>query len=129
MNSLIQAKQDESGRGEVTAATVARMMGVATASELKLVEGKLDLLNTKLAGFGVRLEKMLTILNRAPTGADLERIDVQIGSLKALIKDSLTMIAGEAGQGKAKEAPKQETRIEFKPEITPPGSHGTPEEK
>lgn len=123
VNSLMQAKKED-GRGDVTAATVARMMGVATASELKLVEGKIDLLATKLAGFGVRLEKMLTILNRAPTGADLERIDVQIGSLKALIKDSLTAFAGEAGQARpSRSEHKAEAKhSEVKPETSPPGS-------
>ena len=123
VNSLIQAKHDESGRGDVTAATVARMMGVATASELKLVEGKLDLLNTKLAGFGVRLEKMLALMTRAPTGADLERIDVQIGALKSLIKDSMAMVVGEAGGNRSREQhAKVESKPEIKLEVQPPGS-------
>ena len=74
---------------EVSAATIGRMMGLVTAAEFKLLEGKVDLLVTKLTGAVMKVEKVLQILGGAPTGADLERIDVQIGSLKTLIKEVL----------------------------------------
>ena len=124
VNSLMQAKHDEGGRSDVTAATVARMMGVATASELKLVEGKIDLLTAKLAGFGVRLEKIVSMLNSAPTGADLERIDVQIGALKAMVKDTLAMAVGEAAGGRGRDRHSRGERgSETKPEVEPPGGY------
>lgn len=74
---------------EVSAATVGRMMGLATISDLKLLDSKIDLLATKVTGLVLKLEKALTLLASAPTGSDLERIDVQIGSLKSLIRDAL----------------------------------------
>lgn len=74
---------------EVTAATIGRMMGLATTVEIKLLEGKIDLLSTRLNNLGVKLEKMSGLLQGAPTGSDLERIDVQIGSLRSMLRESL----------------------------------------
>lgn len=86
-------------RAEVSASTIGRMMGLATTAELKLVEGKLDLIATKVANLTTRMDKVLSILGTTPTGADLERIDVQIGSLKSLIKD---VLAGGVSEGSEK---------------------------
>lgn len=72
---------------EVSAATVGRMLGLATSSELKLLEGKLDLIATKLTNLTVKLEKVISTLSNFPTGSDLERIDVQIGMLRSLITE------------------------------------------
>ena len=89
---------------EVSAATVGRMLGLATVSELKLLEGKLDLVSTRMQNMTIRLDKVLTMLSSAPTGSDLERIDVQIASLRTLIKESMvTLTEGKDGG----EAPKK----------------------
>ncbi|MFM1847801.1 MAG: hypothetical protein RL417_1275 [Pseudomonadota bacterium] len=82
-------------RGEMSAATLGRLMGLATVSELKLIEGKIDLITSKLNNMMVRVDRMIALFNAMPTGADLERIDVQIGALKALIRDTLTQRAGK----------------------------------
>lgn len=82
---------------DVSAATVARMLGLATASEIRLLEGKLDLLSSKVSTLQIRAEKMLTILNSMPTGSDLERIDVQLGSMKSLLKDLIDIKGGKEG--------------------------------
>lgn len=86
---------DEQPRGEITAATLGRLMGLATMSELKLLEGKIDLMASKLNNIMVRVDRMIAQCNAIPTGADLERIDVQIGALKTLIRDTLTQLAGK----------------------------------
>ena len=94
----------EAMRGDVSASTVARMMGLATASDLKLLEGKVDLFGAKINNIMVKLEKAITILNGTPSGTDLERIDVQIGSLKTMLRDSINEIVSgveaKAGEGK-----------------------------
>lgn len=79
-------------RGMISAATVAQLMGLATVTDLKLVSSKVDLMMAKVSGMTVRLEKVLTIMNAAPTGSDLERIDVQIGALRGLIREVLTKL-------------------------------------
>lgn len=81
----------ESARPEVSAMAIAKMMGLATSLELKIVEGKLDLISSKFNTITARLERMLTILNAAPTGSDLERIDVQIGALRNAMQEALNI--------------------------------------
>lgn len=86
---------------EISAATVGRMMGLATVTEIHLLESKLDLLGTKVANVTTRLEKVLSILQKAPTGSDMERIDVQIGALRTLVRETLTGVAGEISAQKS----------------------------
>lgn len=93
-------------RGEISAATIARMMGLATVTETKLVEGKVDLLTAKLNTVQVKLEKVIALLGNVATGADLERIDVQVGALRQLIREVLG--AGQAGKQQSQQAPAEE---------------------
>jgi hypothetical protein len=85
-------KTDAPKTAEVSAATVGRMMGLATTSDLRLMDSKLDLISTKVAGLTVKLDKILTTLNSMPTAADLERIDVQIGSVKTSLRETVQAI-------------------------------------
>ena len=75
---------------EISAATIGRMMGLATISDVRMLESKVDLLSTKLSTLTLKLDKLATTASQFPSGSDLERIDVQIGSLKNLIRESLT---------------------------------------
>lgn len=102
----VKAAAAETPRPEISASAVARMMGVATGSEMKLLESKIDMLSTRISNLGVRLERALTTLNQIPTGADLERIDVQIGALKTLLKDTLAAWAREQDKGEAGQKPR-----------------------
>ncbi|MBX7137024.1 MAG: hypothetical protein K1X83_03500 [Oligoflexia bacterium] len=97
-------------RQEISASTVGRMMGLATVTEIQLLESKLDSLGGKLINLSTRMDKVLAWLNRAPTGADLERIDVQVGALRSLIKDTLVNVAGEAKTGALKSAASDGTK-------------------
>ena len=81
--------EDAAPKTEVSATTVGRMLGLASTRELKIVEGKIDLALSKINNITARLEKALSIMAAAPSATDLERVDVQIGSLKVLIKESL----------------------------------------
>lgn len=86
--SILQVS-DEPNRGDISAATLGRMMGLATSGELKLLEGKIDLLSSKVNALTVRMEKVMSVISNAPSGADLERIDVQIGHLRTMIRETL----------------------------------------
>jgi len=83
------AASSVAARGEVSAVTVARMMGLATLGEVKLIESKVELLTSKLSLVQAKLEKVASTLQSLPTGADLERIDVHIGSMKQMLKEVL----------------------------------------
>ena len=78
---------DEPSRGEVSAATIGRMLGLASMRELTLLDGKLDLVMSKVNNMTVRLERILTLMGSAPTGKDLERIDVQIAGLRTQLRE------------------------------------------
>ena len=94
-------------RGDISASTIARMMGLATVSETKLVEGKIDLLATKISTLQVKIEKALSILGNVPTGADLERIDVQIGALRQLIREVVSKEAEKQADAAASDGAKK----------------------
>ena len=88
-NPIQNSNSTEDNRGDVSAITIARMMGLATLGEVKLIENKVDLLSTKLSTVLVKLEKVTTVLAGVPTGADIERVDVQVGALRQMIREAL----------------------------------------
>lgn len=96
-NTIQLTSAEERGGPEVSAATIGRMLGLATTNEMKLMEGKLDLLSTRVNNLTVRMEKVLSVLQHAPTGSDLERIDVHLGSLKLLLQELTEGVAVSNG--------------------------------
>lgn len=76
-------------RAELSATAVGRLMGLATSSDLKILEGKIDLLIQKTAAMAAKVEKLSQEVGRLPSGADLERIDVHVGAIKAIVKELL----------------------------------------
>ena len=83
------APVSESGRGDVSASTIARMMGMATAAEFRVLEGKVDLLSTKFNSITGKIDRSTSALANVATGSDLERIDVQISSLRTALNESV----------------------------------------
>lgn len=117
-------KSADAPRTEMSAIALGRMMGLATTSELQLLEGKLDLMTTKIAGVAVKLDKVVSLFSQMPTGSDLERIDVQIGALRTLVKDLTLIVTGEQPKGSKKEAAAAATETAV---ITPEDSAGLSE--
>jgi hypothetical protein len=87
-DTAVSARETPAPR-EVSAATIGRMMGLATSTELKLLEGKIDLLSTRMGNVGAKLERLGNLVQNAPTGSDLERIDVQIGALRTMLREAV----------------------------------------
>jgi len=96
---------------EVSAATIGRMLGLATTSELTLIQGKIDLLVTRVSNLTTRMEKVLTTLQSIPTGSDLDRVDVQIGALRSMIRDALLSAIPEEPKEEGKEKSMKSARI------------------
>lgn len=84
---IVSLGDDTSPRGEVSAATIGRMLGLASVRELGLLDGKLDLMMSKVNHLTAKLERITSILSSAPTGKDLERIDVQIAALRTQLAE------------------------------------------
>jgi hypothetical protein len=91
VTKILQVQPDPS-RGEVSASTIGRMLGLATVGELHMLESKVDLLTTKLNAFSVRIDRIVSMLSSAPTGKDLERIDVQIAAMRQMLREGLAAL-------------------------------------
>lgn len=85
----------ESKKGEVTAKTVGRLLGLATVGELKLLEAKLDLMSTRLSTTLSKIDKFMGQLSKLPTGSDHERLEVQIASLRSQIQQVLAAVTSD----------------------------------
>lgn len=100
VTKILQA-QDDKGRGDVSAATIGRMLGLATSGELVMLESKMDLVATKISAVTAKVERMVSMLSAAPTGKDLERIDVQIAAMRQMLREGLEALKIETSETKA----------------------------
>ena len=105
ISALVQAGGDNR-RGEVSAATIGRMLGLVTTSDLQIIENKIDLVSAKLGTFVSKVDKVASTLAELPSGADLERIEVQLGTLRSLIKEGLLKTSQGDAEGGDRELSK-----------------------
>jgi molecular chaperone GrpE (heat shock protein) len=77
----------ESPRVEVSAATITRMMGIATSNDLRLLEGRVDVLTSKVASLISKFERVLANLNGLPKSSDMDRLEIQIGGIKTMLRE------------------------------------------
>lgn len=87
IEELLQVDIGTVTKSEVSASTVVKMMGLSTSSELKLIEGKIDLLSGRLGNLSIRLERVMNLLNNVPSVSDFERVESQIASLRSMFKE------------------------------------------
>lgn len=94
----------ETARPEVSAQTITRMMGIPTTTDIKLLEGKIELLSTKLNGITAKVERILTVLNSMPSAGDIDRMELQMGAIKALVREVVDVLASGAKDESTSEA-------------------------
>jgi hypothetical protein len=70
------------------------MMGIASTNDLRLVEGRVDVLTSKVAALLVRVEKVLSMFNSLPKSADIDRLEVQMSTVKSMIRELSENIEG-----------------------------------
>lgn len=99
------APSPAAGRVEVSAQTITRMMGIASTTDLKLLEGRLDLLTSKVSSMVLKLDRVLTMLGSVPTPSDIGRLEIQLGSLKSMLREALESANANRGSA-ATESPK-----------------------
>ena len=80
-------------RVEVSAATVTRMMGIASVTDLKLLETRIDLLTSKVTSVVTKVDRVISSLNGAPTASDIDRLEIQLGSVKSMLKEVLESLS------------------------------------
>lgn len=97
--------QEEFSR-DVSAATVGKMLGLATARDLRLLEEQINLLATRITNMTARFDRVLTSVSKVATGGDLDRLEAQIATLRTFMRDSTASILDSLGQKpNAKPAP------------------------
>jgi hypothetical protein len=90
------ASPTEAPKVDVSAGTITRMMGIASTSDLRLLEGRIDLLTAKVSGLVTKVDRVVSMFGSAPSASDIDRLEIQIGTLKGLIKEVLEVISSEA---------------------------------
>jgi uncharacterized protein YoxC len=63
------------------------MMGIATTNDLRLLEGRIDVLTSKVAALLGKVERVLTQCNALPNSADIDRLEIQIGGVKSMLRE------------------------------------------
>lgn len=91
---ITEIPAENKAKGEVSAASIARMMGLATATDLSVLEGKMDLVLSRMSSVSLKVEKLNSALQTLPTAADIDRVDMQIGGLKSVIRQLLSELQG-----------------------------------
>jgi len=89
-----------SARMEVSAQTIARMMGIASATDVQLLEGRLDLLASRVSTLMMKVDKLLSGLSSLASAGDIGRLETQIGSLKSMLRDAVDAV-GSLQNGQA----------------------------
>ena len=95
---------------DVSAATVTRMMGIATVTDLKLLESRMDLLTAKVTTVVAKVDRILTSVNSLPNGSDMDRIEIQLGSVKAVMREVLEALDGTGSTAGTKGAAAEQSK-------------------
>jgi hypothetical protein len=90
-------------RVEVSAQTIARMMGIASATDLQVIEGRLDLLASRVSTLMTKVDKVLAGLGALASISDIGRLETQIASMKSMLRDAVESVRGLHDVPKASE--------------------------
>lgn len=90
----------DSPRVDVSAATVARMMGIASTSDLRVLEGRVDLLTSKVSAILTKMDRCLSMFSSIPTASDIGRLEVQVAAVKSMMKELLDSVGAPVSAGK-----------------------------
>jgi hypothetical protein len=91
-------------RVEVSAQTIARMMGIASSTDLQLLEGRLDLLASRVSTLMMKVDKVLAGLGALASAGDIGRLETQLASMKSILREAVESI------GAAQEGPRSPDR-------------------
>lgn len=84
----VASETHKGARSELSAAAIARLIGLATSSDARLLEGKVDLLLAKISLVSSRLDKVIAELDMVARGADIDRIEVQLTKILEHLRGS-----------------------------------------
>lgn len=97
------APPQDAPRVEVSAATITRMMGIASTNDLRLLEGRLDVLTSKVAALVSKVERVLSMFSGLPSSSDMDRLEIQVSTVKSMVRDLVENLEGAKAQSGAAE--------------------------
>lgn len=100
----------DGARVDVSASTITRMMGMATTTDIKLLEGRLELLSSKISQIQMKIERLSTQLSSAPTGSDIDRLEIQLGTVKSMVREVVNAIVEKDTEADEKSAAQEQSR-------------------
>jgi len=65
------------------------MMGIASTTDLRLLEGRVDLLASKVTGLLTKVDRVLSMFGSVPTSSDIGRLELQMGAVKSMLRELL----------------------------------------
>jgi len=84
-------------RVDVSAATVARMMGLASTGDLRVIEGRIDVLTSKVGAVLSKVDRCISMFSAVPTASDIGRLEVQLAAVKSMMKELLDAVGAPIG--------------------------------
>jgi hypothetical protein len=63
------------------------MMGIASTNDLRVLEGRIDLLTSKVAAILTKMDRCLSMFSSVPSASDIGRIEVQLAAMKSMIRE------------------------------------------
>ena len=84
----VSLESSERNRTEVSAQTLTRIMGIASIADIQMLEGHLEVITSKLATLTSKTDKILAALNNVASIADVSRLETQVLSIRASIKEA-----------------------------------------
>jgi hypothetical protein len=76
------------------------MMGIASTSDLRLLEGRVDLLTSKVAAILTKMDRCLSMFGSIPTASDIGRLEVQVAAIKSMMRELLDSVGAPVSSGK-----------------------------
>lgn len=98
--ALSEGRQQASPAGrDVPVSSLVHLMGLATSSQVSVIEKQLDNLANRMTILTAKLERIATQLEIAQDGAALDRIDFQLADIKSILKRVLPQAMAGSVQG------------------------------
>ncbi|MCC6932623.1 MAG: hypothetical protein IT292_05145 [Deltaproteobacteria bacterium] len=85
------------GGRDLQVSALVHLMGLPTKDDYKVLEKKVDLLSNKLTSLAVKVDRVLTEISQSEIIGAIERVDLQISDLRAVIKKYLPKTSSHEG--------------------------------
>ena len=97
--AIEEKKKGSAGSRDLQVSALVHLLGLPTKDELKVLEKKVDLLSNKLTSMAGKLDRVLSEISQAEIIGAIERAELQVADLKAILKKVLPKVASSFDSG------------------------------